>query len=88
LPADLQPLLLQHKEFMVLLEQVIANYEDVIVNLQEHNAFLESEIKRIKYLLQLDSHNSSKPPSTDLGRKKKYLLSGKFPGYLQEDKKD
>ncbi len=30
LPGDLQSLLLQHKEFMVLLEQAIANYENII----------------------------------------------------------
>jgi hypothetical protein len=82
LPADLQPLLLQHKEFMVLLGQVIANYENVIANLQEQIAFLESEIKRLKDLLQLDSHNST--PSTDLGRKKKIpsirKVSGLSPG--------
>lgn len=84
LPADLQQLLLQHKEFMVLLEQVVANYENKIVNLQEHDTFLESEIKRLKDQLQLDSHNSSKPPSTDLSRKQKIpslrKVSGLSPG--------
>jgi len=33
-------------------------------------AFLESEIKYLKDQLELDSHNSSKPPSTDKDRKK------------------
>ncbi len=86
LPADLQQVLLQHREFIALVERVIAENEEIKKTnaiQQEHILFIESEIKRLKDQLELDSHNSSKPPSTDKGRQKITSLrksTGRSPG--------
>ncbi|OQX20422.1 MAG: hypothetical protein BWK75_04835 [Candidatus Altiarchaeales archaeon A3] len=86
LPADLQQALLQYGEFIALLARVIAENEEIKktnVSQQEHILFIESEIKRLKDQLELDGHNSSKPPSTDKGRVKITSLresTGRSPG--------
>lgn len=79
LPVDLQRELLQHKEFIALLESIFLENN----NLRERIAFLESEIKALKDCFALDSHNSSKPSSTDKTRNIPSSLrksTGKPPG--------
>ena len=54
-----------------------------IIKMKEENALLREENKRLKDIITKNSSNSSKPPSTDIGKKKKNnsrTNSGRKPG--------
>ena len=61
LPAEDQQVLADHPALRLLLEKLVA----MIQALQEENRQLKEQIQRLEHRLHLDSHNSSKPPSSD-----------------------
>lgn len=65
------------------LEAIIAQQQQQVEQLLAHNAALQARVQELEARLAKDSHNSSKPPSSDgLVRKTKSLRrrSGKKPG--------
>lgn len=64
LPIEYQQVLKKHPALWQLFEELGKMVEKQQAEIEE----LRYEVKRLRNQLQLDSHNSSKPPSTDLSR--------------------
>lgn len=78
----ISPEILELMERYPSLKEFILRQQEQISYLQTRVTALESEVKELRNRLDLDSHNSSKPPSTDPGRRSRSLRkrSGKSPG--------
>ena len=82
LPAEDQQVLTEHPALRLLLEKLVG----MIQTLQQENRQLKEQVQRLEDRLKLDSHNSSKPPSSDgFNASRKPILtlrtrSGKKPG--------
>jgi len=61
LPAEDQQVLAEHPALRLLLEKLVRSLQ----TLQQENQQLREQVKRLEDRLKLDSHNSSKPPSSD-----------------------
>jgi len=64
LPLESQQALAEQPALRELIEELVKIIEEQQGEIDE----LRSEVKRLQDRLKLDSHNSSKPPSTDQGR--------------------
>lgn len=82
LPAEDQQVLTEHPALQALLEKLVGLLQAQQQEIQQ----LREQVQRLEHRLSLDSHNSSKPPSTDAfpgSRKPMFPLrprSGKKPG--------
>ncbi|MBU1262797.1 hypothetical protein KJ640_07620 [bacterium] len=64
-----QQALVKHPDLRKLVEGLI----EIVKDQQQTIEVLRAEVKRLQGQLKLDSHNSSKPPSSDKGKKKKLV---------------
>jgi transposase len=64
LPVESQRVLVEHPA----LSELIFRQAEIIAKQRQEIDELRHEVKRLQDQLKLDSHNSSKPPSTDQGR--------------------
>ena len=58
----------EHKEEVKRLENKISNLENKVDKLEEENQKLKNDNDRLKKIINNDSNNSSKPPSSDIKR--------------------